>query len=235
MARHLCLSILSAALVASVSASAQAPALIKQGNVLSWSTGVGHGALKIVTVDNLYFEADQTNELNTAAGTIRLYGGILDGGKRIVLVQPGSWKAVWDGTASGTEINGKLQQGAGVFTFKIGPAAAAVPAPVAPKAPTPAVAAVSTAPFLAGKTLSWSSDAGQNGAMRVTSVTGATFLVEQTNVKNVAAGIIKMDGEVKDGKVYVYNRKWNETWIGTAVNGTVTGKVNNGGGFKISE
>jgi hypothetical protein len=204
--------------------AAQAPVMIKQGNILSWSTSAGQkGALKIVTVDNLYFEADQTNERNQGVGTIRMYGAILDGGRRIVLVQSGEWRCVWDGTASGNEIAGKLQQGAGSYTFRIGTAVA------------PTAAVVSTAPFLSGKTLRWSSDAGQNGTLHVTSVTGTTFQLEQTNVKNVAAGLIKMDGEIKDSKVYIYNRKWNETWIGTTVNGTVTGKINNGRGFRISE
>jgi hypothetical protein len=203
--------------------AAQAPAMIKQGNVLSWSTSAGQkGALKILAVDHLYFEAEQTNEQNRGAGTIRLYGAILDGGKRVVLVQPGDWKCIWDGNASNTEIAGKLQQGAGSYTFRIGAAVAAS-------------AAVTTAPFLSGKTLKWSTGAGQNGTMRITSVTGATFLLEQTNVKNIAAGIIKMDGEIKDGRVYIYNRKWNETWIGTAVNGVVSGKVNNSGNFTITE
>lgn len=202
--------------------SAQAPSLIKQGNVLSWSTSVGRGTLKIVAVDNLYFEADQTNENNKTAGTIRLYGAVLENGHRVVLVQPGQWKAVWDGNASGNEIAGKLLQGTSSFAFKIGPAVASTPA-------------VTTAPFRSGKTLRWSTDAGQNGTMRVTSVTGATFQLEQTNIKNVAAGIIKLDGEIKDGKVYIYNRKWNETWVGTAVNGVVSGKINNGGGFRIIE
>jgi hypothetical protein len=71
--------------------------------------------------------------------------------------------------------------------------------------------------------------------MFVTSVSGTTFQIEQTNVQNAAAGVIRMDGEIKNGKVYIYNRKWNETWIGAAVNGKVTGKVNNGGGFEIFE
>ncbi|MDR3671234.1 MAG: hypothetical protein P4L36_10330 [Holophaga sp.] len=220
----LCFSI--AALALAVSASAQAPAMIRQGNVLSWSTGAGRGALQIVSVDHLYFEADQTNEMNRAAGTIRLYGGILDGGRRVVLVQPGAWKAVWDGVVSGNVIEGKLQQGSGSFTFKIG---------AAPAAPAPVEAAVSTVPFLSGRTLTWKTTAGQNGKMVVTSVSGSTFQIEQTNVQNAAAGVVRMDGEIKNGKVYIYNRKWNETWIGTAVNGKVTGMVKNGGRFEIFE
>ena len=221
MARHWIPAIISAALVASVPASAQALALIKQSNLLAWSTQVGHGTLKITAVDAQYFEADQTNDLNKSLGTIHMQGAILDGGHRVVLVQPGAWRGVWDGTASTTEITGKMTQGAATYTFKI-------------TAPAPVAAVVNTAPFLLGKTLNWSTTPGQNGTMHITATKGATFLVDQTNAKNAAAGIIKLDGEVKEGKVYLYNRKSNETWIGTATGGLVTGKVNNATPFTIT-
>ena len=39
--------------------------------------------------------------------------------------------------------------------------------------------------------------------------------------------------EVKDGTVYIYNRKWNETWVGAFTRGGVSGKINNRYSFKI--
>ena len=71
--------------------------------------------------------------------------------------------------------------------------------------------------------------------MTVTSVTGTKFNIDQVNAKNKAAGTIKLDGEVKDGKIFIYNRKWNEVWTGTYSNGTVTGKIDNSYSFTISK
>jgi len=39
--------------------------------------------MKIVNVTGQYFEADQTNEKNKAAGVVKLYGAVLDGGKKL--------------------------------------------------------------------------------------------------------------------------------------------------------
>ena len=89
-------------------------------------------------------------------------------------------------------------------------------------------------PFTSGATLKWSTSAGQNGSIVVTSVSGAKFTMDQKNVKNPGAGVTKLDGEVKDGKVYIYNRQWNETWVGTYSNGKVTGKINGSYTFTIS-
>jgi len=46
---------------------------------------------------------------------------------------------------------------------------------------------------------------------------------------------VRMEGEVKDGRIYIYNRKWDETWIGTFRHGSVIGKVNNRTEFRIFE
>ena len=44
-----------------------------------------------------------------------------------------------------------------------------------------------------------------------------------------------MEGEFRDGKVFIYNRRWNETWVGFNSNGYVSGKINNQYSFQISE
>ena len=222
MKRNLMASVISFALVAS--ASAQAPSMIKRGNVLFWSTtGGNRGIMKIASVDGLYFEVDQTNEANRAAGTVRLYGAIVDNGHRVVLINVGQWKEVWDGAVSRDEINGRLAAGPADFNFKI-TATNFAPAP-------------STAPFLPGRTMKWESDAmgGQRGTLRVTSVKGPMFFLEQINVKNPGAGATLLEGEIKDGTVYIYNRKWSETWVGTFGNGAVSGRINNRYTFRIFE
>jgi hypothetical protein len=95
----------------------------------------------------------------------------------------------------------------------------------------------STAPFISGKTLRWETDAqgGQNGTIHVTSTNGSSFYLDQKNNKNRAAGIIKLEGKIKDGKVFINNYTWNEMWIGTLSNGIVFGKINNKYSFRISE
>jgi hypothetical protein len=224
MKKWLTLSILSFALVSSV--SAQTPQMIRRGNVLSWSASSGHnGLMTIVSVDGSYFEVDQSNDKNRAAGTIRLYGAVIENGHKIVLINVGQWKEVWDGEVSRDEISGQLSAGSSSYTFRI------------TASHGPAAEAASMEPFVSGRTLKWSSDAsgGQNGSLYVVATRGSTFLLEQKNDQNVAAGITKLEGEVKEGMIYIYNRKWNETWVGTFTRGAVSGKINNRYNFRISE
>ena len=222
MTRNLIASLLAFALVAS--ASAQEPWMIKRGNVLAWSTSNGQrGMLKIALVDGQYFEAEQTNESNRAAGMVRLYGAIVENGRKVVMINPGQWKEVWDGNVAGNEIEGRLATGSASFTFRL--MAAAQPAPVM----------AFTAPFVSGRTLKWTTDAGQGGTVFVAFVKGPTFLLEQVNARNPGAGVIKLDGEIKDGRVFIYNRKYNETWTGFVENGIVIGKINGHTGFRIFE
>lgn len=205
-----------------VTLSAQVGSFIKNGNVLNWQASSGHyGAMKVVYADGQYFEIEQTNEMNKAAGVIKLYGAVLQNGQKIVLINIGNWKEIWEGTVSGAGIDGRIAAGSAKYTFKI----------------TAGGAAVSTAPFIVGKTLKWSSNAmgGQHGTMYVSSINGSTFKLEQQNDKNVAAGVIKLDGEIKDGKVFIYNRQWKEKWVGNNVNGVVRGMINNRHTFHISE
>jgi outer membrane protein assembly factor BamB len=179
--------------------------------------------MKVAVVSGQYFEIDQTNENNRAAGVQTLYGAILDRGRRIVLLNVGNWKEVWEGTPSGDTISGTVTAGSTNFTFTISAGGHGHHA--------------STTPFFPGKILRWKTNAagGQNGNFRVTGTNGATFTLEQKNDKNVAAGIVRMDGEVKDGKIYIYNRQWNETWIGTLADGVVSGKINDRHTFQIAE
>ncbi len=192
--------------------------MVTNNKVLSWSTSAGqNGSLKIVAVNGQYFEADQTNEKNTAAGVVKLYGATLDGGKKIVLINIGQWKEIWEGTVSGTEINGNLIAGSAKYTFKIN---------------EPVVAVKN--PFVNGTTLTWNTSAGQNGTILVTAVNGAKFNLDQINFNNRGAGTTKLDGEVKDGQIYIYNRQWNETWLGTLSGDKIAGKINNIYDFTIN-
>ena len=306
MKRYLIALVTFLALVSPLSAE-----MITKDKVLSWSTSAGqNGSIKIVALNGQYFEADQTNEKNKAAGVVKLYGAILDGGKKIALINTGQWKEIWEGAVSATEINGNLIAGSAKYTFKITEPVVAVAAATlaageykgvhrhwtdsviinadgtykrksngdpgtwtfdgktlvlkwakwdaetlvqtAPGVFTcqayqftltaltsgsivSVVVSASTEPFVNGVTLKWNTSAGQNGTLVVTSVNGTKFTFNQTNFNNRAAGIIKMDGEVKDGKIYIYNKQWNETWIGTNSNGTVTGKINNSYTFTVSK
>ena len=201
MKRVLILMVALSAFAASL--SAQATQFIKNGNVLSWSASTGHhGSMKIAMTDGQYFEVEQSNDVNKAAGVQKLYGAILDNGQKVVIVNVGQWKEVWEGRASNTGIAGKLTAGSANYTFNI---AAAAP----PPAPAPAV---STAPFINGKTLRWETDAagGQNGTIYVTFSQGSTFKLDQKNNNNPGAGTTKLDGEVKGGQIYIYNRQWGE-------------------------
>lgn len=283
--------------------------MITNNKVLSWSTSAGqNGSMKIVSVNGQYFEADQTNEKNKAAGVVKLYGAVVDSGKKMVLINTGQWKETWEGTISGNEISGNLVAGSAKYTFKITepvvvkavstlaageyqgvhrhwtdkviisangtykrasngdpgtwtfdgktlvlkwskwPAETLVQtAPgvfsctayqftlTALNSVSNASVTVSTDPFTKGATLKWNTSAGQNGTILVTSVTGAKFTLDQINFNNRAAGTTKLDGEVKDGKIYIYNRQWNETWTGTLSGGKVTGKINGNYTFTISK
>jgi hypothetical protein len=106
--------------------------VISNNKVLAWSTSAGqNGSMKIVSVNGQYFEAEQTNERNASAGVVKLYGAILDNGRKIVLINVGQWKEVWEGTVAGTEINGNLVAGTSKYTFKINaPARSLFPLPL---------------------------------------------------------------------------------------------------------
>ncbi len=206
--------------------SAQGARMIKRGEAFRWVTNTGqNGLMKIIAVDGPLFEMEQTNEMNRSAGAVRLYGAVVDNGKKVVLLNVGQWKEVWDGNLLEDEITGNLMTGSASFTFRISPAAREHHRDDG------------TAPFLPGRTLRWETGAvgGQSGTLYVTHTRGTFFYLEQKNSKNVAAGIIRLEGEVKDGRVYIYNRKWNETWIGIPRRGSVVGKVNNQTEFRIFE
>lgn len=210
------------ALVAPV--SAQGPRMIRRGEVLRWSASSGHGGLmKIVAVDGPLFEVEQTNERNRAAGAVRLYGAVVDGGRRVVLLNVGQWREVWDGSLFPDEIRGNLMTGASSLTFRITPAA------------PEAAREEGTAPFLPGRTLRWETGSGQHGTFFVTHAKGPFFTLEQKNVKNPAAGITRLEGEVKDGRVTLFNRAWKETWAGTFRHGAVVGRINDRTEFRIFE
>ena len=201
---------------------AQGSPLIRRGEVLHWSTSSGqNGLMKIMSVDGMNFEVEQTNEMNRAAGAVRLFGAIVENGRKVVLINPGQWKEVWDGNAFGEEISGKLLTGSASFTFKINRMAAPV--------------AAGTFPFVTGKVLRWETGGIGEGTLVVTFAKGSNFTVEQSNLKNRAAGIIKMEGEVHDGKFVIFNRKFNETWTGFYRNGVVSGMINDRSPFKIFE
>jgi len=213
------------ALAASV--YAQPAPIIRPGATLFWQASTGdHGAMRVGVVMGQYFEIEQTNRNNRAAGVQKLYGAILDRGRRIVLLNVGNWKEVWEGTMSREGISGTISAGTANFTFTISAAA-----------PGGFGVQEDTWPFLPGRILKWRTNAagGQNGTFRVTHVNGPTFTVEQKNFKNVAAGITRMEGEVKHGQIYLYNRQWNETWIGTVDNGMVSGMINDRYSFQIVE
>jgi len=194
--------------------------LISQGRTLTWSTNTGQtGSLRIANVSGPYFEAEQTNEKNRSAGVIRLYGAVLDNGRKVVLINASPWKEVWEGSLSDHEITGNLVVGTARFTFRI----------------TEPVAAGPRNPFVEGKTMKWSTGAGQSGIMRVVASSGSTFTVEQKNDRNPAAGLTRFECEFRDGKVILVNKQWHETWEGTWANGKVTGKINGRTEFTISE
>lgn len=206
--------------------SAQGARMIRRGEVFRWATNTGqNGMMKIVAVDGPLFEVEQTNEKNRSAGAVRLYGAVVDNGRKVVLLNVGQWREVWDGDFFHDEITGNLLTGSASFTFRITPAA------------KDHHREEGTAPFIAGRTLRWETGAvgGQNGTFYVTHTKGPFFYLEQKNNKNTAAGVTRLEGEVKDGRIYIYNRKWNETWIGTFRHGSVAGRVNNQTEFRIFE
>jgi hypothetical protein len=209
------------ALVAS--ASAQGISMIRRGEVLRWSIERGQsGFMRVVAVDGALFEIDQTNEQNPAAGAIRMYGALVDNGRKVVLLNVGQWREVWEGALHRDRIVGTVSAGSARFSFTIFPAAHRVEGP---------------SPFITGRTLRWETNAlgGQGGTLFVTRAEGSRFYLEQTNRKNPSAGVVRLEGEIKDGRIYIYNRQWNETWVGVFGRGVVVGKVNGQAEFRIFE
>ena len=213
--------ILVIALIAS--ASAQGIPMIRRGEVWRWTIEGGqNGLMKVTAVDGALFELEQTNEHNQAAGAVRMFGAVVDNGRKVILLNVGQWKEVWEGELLHDKIVGTLSAGSAHFSFQIFPAAHREEGP---------------APFITGRTLRWETNAlgGQGGTLLVTRTEGSRFYLEQTNRKNPGAGLVRLEGEIKEGRIYIYNRKWNETWIGVFERGAVVGKVNGQAEFRIFE
>jgi hypothetical protein len=195
--------------------------LIAPGRTLAWSTNTGQGGiLRIGLVNGQYFEAEQLNEKNRAAGAVKLVGAILDNGRKVVLINEGQWKEVWEGALFEHEITGTLNAGTARFTFRI---------------VEPEVRVAARHPFVEGQTMRWTSGAGQSGFMRVVFADHGKFILEQRNERNPGAGLNRFEGEVRDGKIIMFNKQWHETWVGVFVNGKVVGKINDRTEFTIFE
>lgn len=216
------------ALAAMASVAAQANGFIRSGATLYWTASSGdNGTMKVGVVSGQYFEVEQSNDKNRAAGAQKLYGAILDNGRKIVLLNVGNWKEVWEGSVSANGVKGNIVAGSSSFSFTITTQATARPG----NQPSQGAAF----PFAPGKVLRWKSSHGQNGTMTVTSVNGNRFTLDQKNALNTAAGVTRLSGEIKNGQIFIYNSQWNETWVGTYQNGIITGAINDTYQFTISE
>jgi len=196
---------------------------IERGDVFRWSIQGGqNGLMRIVAVDGKLLEVEQTNEQNRAAGSVRMFGAVTENGRKIVLLNVGQWKEVWEGEYDHDRIVGTVSTRSTRFDFQMVPASHHEDGP---------------APFVTGRVLHWETNAlgTQGGTFIVTRTEGPRFFLEQTNRKNPGAGVVRMDGEIRDGRVYLYNRQWNETWVGVFARGAVVGKVNDQADFRIFE
>lgn len=183
------LIVLTASLL--TSASAQELSLLRRGEVLRWTADNGQsGTMRVVAADGALFEVEQTNEFNRAAGVVRLYGASIDWGTKVVLLNVGPWKEVWEGTFSPNETAGTISAGTVNCGFRIRPAS---------------LREDGRALFAAGRTLHWKT------------------------------GAVSMEGEIREGRICIYNKRWNETWVGAFAHGTMVGKVNGQTEFRIFE
>lgn len=205
------------------SALARGGPQIERGDVFRWSIQGGqNGLMKIVAVNGALLEVEQTNERNRAAGAVRMFGAVTENGRKIVLLNVGQWKEVWEGEYDHDRIVGKVTTRSTRLDFQM------VPASHHEEGPTP---------FVTGRVLHWETNAlgNQGGTFIVTRTEGSRFFLEQTNRKNPGAGVVRMEGEIRDGRVYLYNRPWKETWVGVFARGAVVGKVNGQAEFRIYE
>jgi hypothetical protein len=205
------------------SALARGGPQIERGDVFRWSIRSGpNGLMKIVAVDGALLEIEQTNEHNRTAGAVRMFGAVTENGRKIVLLNVGQWKEVWEGEFEHDKIVGTVSTGSVRHGFQMVPATHNKEG---------------RAPFVAGRVLHWETNAlgSQGGTFIVTRTEGPRFSLEQTNRKNPGAGVVRMEGELRDGRIYIYNRQWNETWVGDFGRGAVVGKVNGQAEFRIFE
>ncbi len=214
---------LALTLALTTSALARGGPPIERGDVFRWSIQGGqNGLMRIVAVDGALLELEQTNEHNRAAGAVRMFGAVTEHGRKIVLLNVGQWKEVWEGEYDHDRIVGTVSTRSTRLDFQMVPASRHEEGP---------------APFVTGRVLHWETNAlgTQGGTFIVRRTEGSRFFLEQTNRKNPGAGVVRMEGEVKDGRIYIYNRQWNETWVGVFARGAVVGKVNGQADFRIFE
>lgn len=202
-----------------------------------WETSASqYGTLKILEVSSDKFKLEQFNEVNKSEGGVVLEGKFGDDGKCYIFNK--RWNETWIGEFKGDALIGKINN---VYTFKISADDSAAPkaakkAPSSsaqkPKVDTPAKAAL---PFSKGTLFTWKTSVGDSGIMKVASVDGKTFVLEQTNKNNMRAGIVIMEGELRaDGTYCIINKSYRETWIGKASGEGIVGKVNKYFKFEIS-
>lgn len=214
---------LALTLALTTSALAHGGPHLERGDVFRWSIKGGqNGLMRIVAVDGALLEVEQTNEQNRTAGSVRMFGAVTENGRKIVLLNVGQWKEVWEGEFEHDKILGTVSTRSTRLDFQMVPTSHHEEGP---------------APFITGRVLRWETNAlgNQGGTFTVTRTEGPRFFLEQTNRKNPNAGVVRMEGEVRDGRVYLYNRQWNETWVGVFSHSAVVGKVNGQAEFRIFE
>jgi len=163
-----------------------------------------------MTVDSVsgdVFVQKQTNEVAQNIGVQTMYGGFIENGSRAVILNVGSLKEVWDCMVYSDRLECKYNGFSMLIKEK------------------KQIVKTSQVPFNIDDVMNWSTSANQSGKLTVTSIDGASFTLDQNNEKNISAGTTKLTGEVKNGKIYFYDRQWNETWEGTLSGSTITGMV----------
>ena len=200
------------------------------GEKLKWTTTAGQlGDMSVVSVDENNFTLSQTNIRNKRAGAVKLSGSLDDKGN--VKITNSNWSEIWIGSfnAEGSAIKGKVNKG---HDFTITREKTAYQT----AADSPSAHGEGKGPIIVGKTLKWSTSARQNGTLKIVSIKNGKVAFDQINFKNRAAGAVRLDGEIKeDGKFYLFNKKWKETWVGTISKDKVEGKINNRYKFTIEE
>ncbi|MDD2960594.1 MAG: hypothetical protein PHR45_00735 [Muribaculaceae bacterium] len=208
----------------------------RSGDRLTWESSAARGEMIVKSVNGNKFVMQQTNSDNSSAGVVTLSGEYRSG-KYFLFNQ--EWQEEWIGSESNGYISGVINNDT---NFKI----------YCPRARSNNNNSYNSSYTTGSKGYDDDDDddddnykkySSNNNILRkgarytwrtsyssgeiiVKSVSGNSFVVQQSNKNNSGAGWVTINGTFRNGKYTFNNSRFRETWVLYAKNGYLKGEIN---------
>lgn len=199
---------------------------LKEGDILEWRTTSSSGKMVVTWVQGNRFELEQSNYDYPNDRPVIMKG---EAHGSSYTIRNSSYEETWIGKASRNEIRGKVNQRI-AFTIRTAQRSHSS------RRPNSSHNTNSTSwrqndrrnfiDLNTGDEFDWASNSN-HGIIRITSVSGNRFTLEQNNFDNRSAGWVRMSGTFRKGEYTIRNPRWNEKWIlYKNSRGGLSGKIN---------